>query len=139
MESAADLRLTLVRSAGDEAAFSPGYQAELSRFYQRVRADRIRIDPVAFAMDSVGASGGFVGEFIIPLAQVFGPVLGGAAVAWLQGRAGRKLRLKVGDIEAEARTIEEVEQLLQRAQKLQAGGSTHPQPAPPNRMMDSNN
>jgi len=120
MEPPATLRLTLVRSADDEAAFSPNYQTELRQFYQLVRADNVRINAVAFTMDSVGASGGLVGEFVIPLAQVIGPVLGGAAVAWLQGRAGRKLRLRMDDIEVEARTPEEIEQLLERAQALRA-------------------
>ncbi|MFM0205683.1 hypothetical protein PQR53_38410 [Paraburkholderia fungorum] len=120
MDPAATLRLTLVRSADDHAAFSPGYQAELRQFYQLVRADGTRVSAVAFTVDSVGASGGLMGEFVIPLAQVIGPVLGGAAVAWLQGRAGRTLRLKVGDLEVEARTPEEIGQLLKQAQALQA-------------------
>ncbi|RQS57832.1 hypothetical protein DID96_36530 [Burkholderia sp. Bp8963] len=86
-----------------------------------MRADGvIRVSAITFTMDSVGASGSLVGEFVIPLAQVIGPVLGGAAVAWLQGRAGRKLRLKVGDLEVEARTPEEIGQLLEQAQALQA-------------------
>lgn len=76
MVPAATLRLTLVRSADDEAAFSPGYQTELRQFYQLVRADGIRVSAVAFTMDSVGAGGGLIGEFAIPLAQVIGPALG---------------------------------------------------------------
>jgi hypothetical protein len=44
-------------------------------------------------------------------------MLGAAAVAWLQGRAGRRLRLTVGDVEVEARTPAE---LLQQAQALHA-------------------
>jgi hypothetical protein len=119
MPDIATLRLTLVRSADDQAAFSPGYQTELRQFYQLVRAEGTHIRALVFTLDSVGASGGLVGEFVIPLAQVIGPMLGGAAVAWLQGRAGRKLRLKVGDVEVEARTLEEVEQLLKQAQALQ--------------------
>lgn len=120
MERAATLRLTLVRADHDEAAFSPNYQTELRQFYQRVRADNVRISAVVFTLDSVGASGGLVGEFVMPLAQVIGPVLGGDAVAWLQRRAGRKLRLKVGDLEVEARTPEEIGHLLQQAQALRA-------------------
>jgi hypothetical protein len=121
MERPVTLCLTLARSADDEAAFSPGYQAELRQFYQLVRADGIRVSAVAFTMDSVGASGGLVGEFVIPLAQVIGPVLGGAAVAWLQGRAGRKLRLKVGGMEVEANTQAEFDALLAQAIALRAG------------------
>ncbi len=118
MTPSATLRLALIRSPDDEATFSPNYQAELRQFYQLVRANNVRINAVAFTMDSVGAAGGLVGEFVIPLAQVIGPVLGGAAVEWLRGHAGRKLRLKMGDIEVEARTFEEIEQLLARAQAL---------------------
>jgi hypothetical protein len=40
--------------------------------------------------------------------------LAAVAVAWLHARSGRKVRLKFGDVEAEARTPEEVEQLLDR-------------------------
>ncbi|CAE6827181.1 hypothetical protein [Paraburkholderia haematera] len=121
MAPAATLRLTLVRSEDDQAAFSPGYQAELRQFYHLVRADGTRVSAVAFTMDTVGASGGLVGEFVIPLAQVIGPVLGSAAVAWLQGRAGRKLRLKVGDIEVEANTQAEFDALLAKAIAVRAG------------------
>src|ERR1700744_1650361 len=120
MSPVATLRLTMVRSVDDEAPFSPNYQSELRQFSQLVRADNVRINAVASTMDGVGAIGGLVGEFVIPLAQVIGPVLGVTAVAWLQGRAGRKLRLKAGDIEVEARTPEEIGQLLERAKALRA-------------------
>ena len=121
MSPAATMRLTLVRAENDAASFSPAYQGELRQFYQLVRADGIRISAITFTLDSVGASGGLVGEFVIPLAQVIGPMLGGAAVAWLQGRAGRKLRLKVGDVDVEAHTPEEIMRLLEQAHALQAG------------------
>ena len=120
MSPVATLRLTMVRSVDDEAPFSPNYQSELRQFSQLVRADNVRINAVASTMDGVGAIGGLVGEFVIPRAQVIGPVLGVTAVAWLQGRAGRKLRLKAGDIEVEARTPEEIGQLLERAKALRA-------------------
>jgi hypothetical protein len=40
--------------------------------------------------------------------------LAAVAVAWLHALSGRKVRLKFGDVEAEARTPEEIEQLLDR-------------------------
>ena len=46
-----------------------------------------------------------------------GGTIGSIVVAWLNGRAGRKVRLKVGDTEVEARTVDEVKQLLEFAQK----------------------
>lgn len=38
--------------------------------------------------------------------------------AWLKGRAGRKVRLKVGDIEVEASTQAEVDVLVVKALNL---------------------
>jgi hypothetical protein len=94
LSPAATLRLTLVRADNDEAAFSPNYQTELRQFYQLVRVDNVRISATAFTTDSIGATGDLVGEFVMPLADVISPMLGAAAIAWLQGRAGRRLRLK---------------------------------------------
>jgi hypothetical protein len=53
------------------------------------------------------------------LVTALGPVIGGVAGAWFHARYGRKVRLKVGELEAEAQTIEEVEKLLERAQEIQ--------------------
>jgi hypothetical protein len=86
-----------------------------------IKAAGGRLVPVIRGASRDAGLGPFLMEYALPLAQVVGPVIGGAAAAWLQGRAGRKLRLKVGDIEVEARTVEEVDQLLLRAQALRAG------------------
>ena len=48
-----------------------------------------------------------------------GTPLGTALGAWLHARYGRKVRLKIGDIEAEAQTLKEVEKLIARAQEIQ--------------------
>jgi hypothetical protein len=47
------------------------------------------------------------------------PALCAALGAWLGSRNGRKVRIKIGDIEAEAQTREDVEALLARAQEIQ--------------------
>jgi hypothetical protein len=48
-----------------------------------------------------------------------GPVVGAVVGAWLHARYGRKVRLKIGDVEAEAQTVEQVEELLSRAEEFQ--------------------
>jgi hypothetical protein len=39
--------------------------------------------------------------------------------AWLHARYGRRVRLKVGELEAEAQTVKEVERLLALARDIQ--------------------
>jgi hypothetical protein len=58
------------------------------------------------------------GEFIISLAPILSPAFGAALGAWLQGRRGRKVRVKFDDIEIEAQTREQVEILLARLETL---------------------
>ena len=60
------------------------------------------------------------GDFLIKVFQGLGSLgLGGIVGAWLQAKHGRKVRVKIGDIEAEAQTAAEVEKLLARAQEMQ--------------------
>jgi hypothetical protein len=106
------LRLTLVRAPDDEASFSPGYQRELRQFYSLARAEGGKIRAVTFTTDHADAGDGFVGEFLVPLTPVAGPTLTAAAGAWLQGRAGRLLRLKMSDTEVEATSPGELYGLL---------------------------
>ena len=44
---------------------------------------------------------------LIPVSQAVGPILGPTLAAWIGSRSGRKVRMKDGDIEVEAPTIEE--------------------------------
>jgi hypothetical protein len=50
-----------------------------------------------------------VGEYIITPVPILGPAFGTVLGAWLQARHGRKLRVKLDDIEIEAQTPEQVE------------------------------
>ena len=59
------------------------------------------------------------GEIAV-LANAFGPVLTGILGAWLQSKAGRKVRLKDGDIEVEAQTSHEVKELYNLAVEQRA-------------------
>jgi hypothetical protein len=78
------------------------------------------ITPALTVMGRMEGGVAAIASYVLHVAQAVAPILGPALGAWLQGRAGRKLRLKVGDVEVEARTPEEIEQLLQRAQALLA-------------------
>lgn len=115
------VELQLKRTSDDPAVQDPAFQAELQKFSGSLRAAGVRFSQRVMTFDAVDATGYALAEYVV---KELGPaaigVIGTAVGAWISGRSGRKVRLKVGDIEAEARTIEEVEQLLQRAQALQA-------------------
>lgn len=114
-ETTNKMRLWLVPAADDPSAYDREYQRGLAEFYASLQARAIKVSPRMFFRDAVGGGVSFVGDFVIPLAQVIGPTLGVVLVAWLQGRSGRKVRLKFGDVDAEGGTLEEVEALLKRA------------------------
>jgi len=78
------------------------YQRELRQFYSLARAEGGKISAVTFTTDRADGGDGFVGEFLVPFTSVAGSTLTAATGAWLQGRAGRRLRLKMADTEVEA-------------------------------------
>jgi hypothetical protein len=106
------LRLTLVRAPDDEASFSPGYQRELRQFYSLARPEGGKIDAVTFTAAHADGGDGLVGEFMVPFTPVAGSTLTAASGAWLQGRAGRRLHLTMGDVEVEATSAGELYALL---------------------------
>ena len=119
-----ELSFDLVR-APDERLRSQAYQQELREFEKSLRSLGFK---VTVTIELIEAAAGpddittYLGQFAIELAR--GPLVGVIAtvlVAWLQGKYGRKLRLKVTDteIEVEAQTEEQVQSLLKQAQEIQ--------------------
>lgn len=102
----------------------PKFQEGLREFSKSLRTAGVTYSQRAMALDSVDALGYPLPEFLVTLSQAIGPTLGVILVAWLQGRSGRKVRVKIGDVEAEARTVEEVESLLQKDQTISGARTT---------------
>lgn len=107
--------LSLVCAADDASPFSAEYQAELRQFSSRANASSQR----AFTIDSVGGGGGPIGEFIFNNSTALITALTTVAHHWIKARAGRMLRLKVGDVSIEARNAKELEAMVEQARKLQ--------------------
>lgn len=64
-----------------------------------------------------------VGHYIVTVAPVAGGALLTAIAGWLKARFGRKISLRIGDIEAQASSIAEVELLLAKAKAFRADQS----------------
>lgn len=67
----------------------------------------------------------WTGDYLVTVTPVAIPALTGAVGFWLQARLGRKVSLRIGEIEAQASTVEEVERLLAAAKvfREEDGGS----------------
>lgn len=113
--------MTPRRPAGNSRQDSP--------FGAVLKTNGVIYGQMAVAMDTVDAHGYPLGEFIASLKTFGGPAITAAAAAagaWVQARYGRKVRLKIGELEAEGRSVEEVEKLLKVAADYQKPPKTPP-------------
>ncbi len=113
-----EIEFTFIRTLGDASA---ELDAELQQLYESMRSQGVDVSDLRkFGSINFGAGihWEFLNGFIAHLAPTVVPILGTVLGAWLNARYGRKVRVKIGDIEAEARTPEELERLLEKAQKI---------------------
>jgi hypothetical protein len=117
-------QIQLVPGVDDAELHSTQTQDELRDFSRALQEGGVNVSPSMFFRDSAPGTLGlgavtFLGEYGVPLAQIAIPAVSAALVAWITTRGNRRVRLKVGAIEAEARTPEDVEKLLQQALQIQ--------------------
>ena len=112
-----EIAAPLSRRARRRAAQEPD---ELSLLAAQLRSQGVSITPISRLHCYLGPPERFweLGRLFQLAAQAIGPVVGTVVGAWLGARSGRKVRLQVGDIEAEAHTAEELDALLVRAQQI---------------------
>jgi hypothetical protein len=121
-----EFQLHLIRSTDDPALSSPDYQKELLDFCQALKSKGVEASARHWAHDAVGGGGGLTGELTL-MVTALAPVItavAGVAGAWLRARYGRKVRVKLGDTEVEARTVEEVENALRLIDETQERNRT---------------
>ena len=113
-------RMTLVLTAApnDPGARDPEYQRGLTAVSTALRDAGILYSQRNMTFDAAGAEGYSIGQYVISVAQIAGPIVGVAVGAWIQGRAGRKVRLKVGEIELEAYSQADMDVLVAKALEL---------------------
>jgi hypothetical protein len=112
----ARIEIELLRAPDDTCVNEPEFQNELREFSRSLHAAGAIFSQRAMAFDSVEALGYPLAEFVIKtLAPAVIPAAAAVCGAWVQARYGRRVRLKIGDVEAEGRTTAEVEDLLKQA------------------------
>ena len=121
MHEMKSLKVQLLPAPGEGPRSTPEYQKALGGFAESLRSQGVEVSPRYYANDAIGGGGGLSGEFTVIAAAVAGLVAAvrPCLVEWIKGRYGRKTKLKIGDVEAEAHTIEEVEKLMKLAEQHQ--------------------
>jgi hypothetical protein len=108
--------IVLQRAPDDASVNDPEFQKELREFSRSLSAAGVAFSQRAMAFDSADALGFPLAEFVIKaLSPAVIPAAAAVCGAWVQARYGRKVRLKIGDIEVEGRTTEEIKTLLGQA------------------------
>lgn len=114
--------ITLGRAPDDPPEYNQKYQDELTAFARSLDAAGVEHSQWSIALHTADAGGWPVGHFALSFGPPAIAALAAVTGAWLQARYGRKIRLKVGDVEAEARTMAEIKQLLEQAAAFRGGG-----------------
>jgi hypothetical protein len=123
-------RVALLPAPDDPPIVSGWYQAVFGKFRRFLLIRGVEASTPMFYNDVEAAAEGYVGEFIVPLSQAIRPPLATVLSAWLEGRPGRAVRLNVGERQVEARSTEEAESFLRRAQRLLAKPLEYGEPRP---------
>jgi hypothetical protein len=111
-------RVVLLPAQDDFRIASDALQSAIGKFRRYLRVCGVEVSTPMFYQATDAAAGGYIGEFIVPLPHAIRPPLATIVSAWLQERAGRTVRLSVGEGEAVARSTEQAAIFLWRAHRL---------------------
>ncbi len=120
-----EIEIILEQAADEPPISDKETQQQLSQFGIGLRTENLHFSQRALALDAVDAHGYPLAEFVlkdlgVPAVTAVATLAG----VWINARLGRKVRVKAGEIEAEASTVEEAERLLAIAVKAAASSRT---------------
>jgi hypothetical protein len=90
-------------------------EADRRSILRHLPTSGVTIPPEEFGAPSGASGAGKIEpcDFVVDIAAITSPLVA-LVVAWIQRRNGRKVRIRLGDIEVEAQSIEEVERAFER-------------------------
>lgn len=119
-ENPGKIRFYLLNAPDEPPIFSAEGQSAFESVISAIRDNGIDVGALFMVMDSVESAGGYTGEIVV-LFQAVSPVLTTLLGAWLQSRAGRRLRLNFDGIEVEANNTQEIADMLQQVREFRDG------------------
>jgi hypothetical protein len=116
---AMELQISMIPSPEDPPWRSDDYQSELRELGLALRGDGLEICEVGSHPVRSGEISPISGEWRIKLGAMLEPILKAPVGSWLQARRGRTARLRIGEIEADVRTAEELARVIKIAKCYQ--------------------
>lgn len=118
-----DAEIVLVAAPSDPRQNHPAYLEDVATFSKTLNATGVNYNQRGMAFDSAEGLGYPLGQYIVEFGPIAVAAISGPITAWLSAKLGRKVRIKFGDTEAEARNVDELMKLLklvdeQRQKKL---------------------
>lgn len=105
------LSISLIPAADDPPLRAPAYQTELREFEQSLTSEGVIVENYSIYLregwSAEPSTTTYLGDFTVKVLGKVGPPIIAAVAGWLHGRAGRKVHLKVGEIEVDAPTMKE--------------------------------
>jgi hypothetical protein len=117
--SFARVRVSLLPSLDDPPIDSGELQSAFGKFRQFLSISTVPVSTPMFYAAETDAEG-YVGEFIVSLAQALQPPVRMVVSAWVQLRLGRTVQVRIGESYIVAGSIEQAESFLRNAQQLLA-------------------
>ena len=114
-----ELQISMIPSPEDPPWRSDDYQSELRNLGQALKADGLEIHEVGSHPVVPGGTPPSSGEWKVELDAMLEPTLKAPVGSWLQARRGRTARLRIGEIEADVRTVEELARVIKIAKCYQ--------------------
>lgn len=114
MDDLSKLHLILVPDPAEPHWTLPESQAGFQAVHCALLEGDHQVFAVPYLTRDLGSASKLFGEFVLPIANLVVPIIGVAVGAWINGRFGRKLKLKVGDVELEANSPAEIDHLLKQ-------------------------
>jgi hypothetical protein len=116
---AMELQISMIPSPEDPPWRSDDYQSELRKLGLALRGDGLEIREVGSHPVRSGETSPISGEWRVKLGATLEPILKAPVGSWLQARRGRTARLRIGEIEADVRTAEELARVIKIAKCYQ--------------------
>lgn len=111
-----EMRLTLIPADGEGDLKDSARQMEYKALSDNLNRAGAKHYPMFLMQKSAEGGSWFNGEFLfkeIPMLASVSSVL----IAYLAGKASRKVRMKIGNVELEANSVKELENMIELARK----------------------